>query len=279
MQLQRNYYEVLGLPPTAKTDEIKKKYRELARKFHPDLVQDKALGQKVFAQVNAAYRVLGDPERRAMYDATLEAPNNNQASGPGRSVSQNYTVMPGGQGGTNNASAESRASTAQANSQPQSNYGQQSNLGQQPNYGQAARGNAGQSEFYRPQQMGATADHELQLSEADAALLSGDPQKAQAICQTVLRTNPQNSRAYGILGDAYLQAKMYDNAEKSYQQSLNIAPSSIIQGKLSQVRSLKANLSRPAEPAPAPPPPTQPDPTKQAPGKAGSLLGRLLGRK
>ena len=71
MNLQRNYYEVLGLPPGASTTEIKNKYRELAKKFHPDLTQDKVLGQRIFAQINQAYRVLGDAERRSQYDATL----------------------------------------------------------------------------------------------------------------------------------------------------------------------------------------------------------------
>ncbi|BDI33797.1 hypothetical protein CCAX7_58480 [Capsulimonas corticalis] len=71
MNLQRNYYEVLGLPPSASTSEIKNKYRELAKKFHPDLTQDKVLGQRIFAQINQAYRVLGDTERRSQYDATL----------------------------------------------------------------------------------------------------------------------------------------------------------------------------------------------------------------
>lgn len=75
MHLQRNPYEVLGLPPVATTEDIKKKYRELARKYHPDLVQDKALGQKVFMQINQAYRILSDPERRAQYDESQRAAN------------------------------------------------------------------------------------------------------------------------------------------------------------------------------------------------------------
>ena len=79
MSLQRNYYEVLGLPPGATTDEIKKKYRELARKFHPDVVQDKVLGQRVFTQINQAYSVLGDPERRAQYNSTLQAGGSGKA--------------------------------------------------------------------------------------------------------------------------------------------------------------------------------------------------------
>jgi len=68
MNLQRNYYEVLGVGPDATSQEIKNKYRELARKFHPDLVKDKVLGVKVFSQVNKAYHVLGDPQLRREYD-------------------------------------------------------------------------------------------------------------------------------------------------------------------------------------------------------------------
>src|SRR3569833_2961602 len=75
MHLQRNFYEVLGLPQQATAVEIKQKNRELARKSHPDLVEDKALGQRIFTQVNQAYRTLSDPDRRAQYDATLNAPS------------------------------------------------------------------------------------------------------------------------------------------------------------------------------------------------------------
>lgn len=73
MSLQRNYYEVLGLAPSATTDQIKKKYRELARKYHPDIAQDKDFSQRVFTQINQAYRVLADPDRRAQYNSTLDA--------------------------------------------------------------------------------------------------------------------------------------------------------------------------------------------------------------
>ncbi|MGO8670869.1 MAG: DnaJ domain-containing protein, partial [Capsulimonadaceae bacterium] len=78
MHLQRNFYEVLGLSPAATADDIKKRYRELARKFHPDLVEDKVLGQRIFTQINQAYRTLSDPDRRSQYDASLRAPRPKQ---------------------------------------------------------------------------------------------------------------------------------------------------------------------------------------------------------
>lgn len=73
MRLQRNYYEVLGLPRTASQQDVKKKYHELARQFHPDRAQDKELAQRLFVQINQAYQTLIDPEKRARYDAGLVA--------------------------------------------------------------------------------------------------------------------------------------------------------------------------------------------------------------
>jgi curved DNA-binding protein len=67
----RDYYEVLGLPRTASADEIKKAYRRLARKHHPDLqpAAEKAAASERFKEINEAYEVLSDPEKRGRYDA------------------------------------------------------------------------------------------------------------------------------------------------------------------------------------------------------------------
>lgn len=68
---QRNYYEVLGLSRTASTAEIKKRYRQLARKYHPDVVADKTAGAKAFVEITEAYKTLVDPQKRRAYDTTL----------------------------------------------------------------------------------------------------------------------------------------------------------------------------------------------------------------
>src|SRR5579884_1364172 len=75
MRLQRNYYEVLGLPRTASQQDIKRKYHELARQFHPDRAQDKELAQRLFVQINQAYQTLIDPEKRTRYDNGLFSGN------------------------------------------------------------------------------------------------------------------------------------------------------------------------------------------------------------
>lgn len=63
-----DYYEVLGVSKTASEDEIKKAYRKLARKYHPDLNPDDADAKVKFQRLNEAQEVLLDPEKRKKYD-------------------------------------------------------------------------------------------------------------------------------------------------------------------------------------------------------------------
>lgn len=63
-----DYYKVLGLPNTATQDDIKKAYRKLARKYHPDVNPNAEEAKKSFQQINEANEVLSDPEKRKKYD-------------------------------------------------------------------------------------------------------------------------------------------------------------------------------------------------------------------
>jgi tetratricopeptide (TPR) repeat protein len=285
MSLQRNYYEVLGLSPQSSTDQIKKKYRELARKFHPDVVQDKALGQRVFTQINQAYSVLGDPERRAQYNDTLQymAAQNKAGQNPG----------------VQNAPSPSAASSPQAASAKTVTAPQPASVKPSAN----------------PQ---AFAD---MLARAENSIMAGKPVEARAFCVRILEADPRHIKAMDILGDALVQMGKPGEAAEQYRKALQVAPSSLIQAKLNRIAPQSASARAtpptrqvpPAAPARTVPPinngngtpvkngnGTPPKngngtPPKNGNGsqktllpsagngadaeKPGGLLGRLLGRK
>jgi len=247
MPLQRTYYEILGVAPSATPDEIKRKYRELARKYHPDLVADKTLGQKVFAQINMAYRTVGDAERRRQYDSTL-----NPGGGASAASRPGATMGPG----SSRATGVSHSSAATATT------------GTRPPGARTASANVDPDEVDRL------------LANADSALLRSQTEAAITICKSVLKLDPRNGRAYMTMGDAYMQHKQYKEADASYRKSLELMPSSLVRNKLSQLRVLMSTLNgATADDAPPGDRPTAPRPPKAAePEKKRGFFGRLLNR-
>src|SRR4051812_21220611 len=89
----RDYYETLGVPRTASEDDVRKAYRKLARKYHPDLNPGDKAAEDRFKNVQEAYDVLNDAKKRSMYDQVGFYSDSGYAAGAGRSGNQRHPNM------------------------------------------------------------------------------------------------------------------------------------------------------------------------------------------
>jgi curved DNA-binding protein len=87
----KDYYDVLGVARNANDEEIKKAFRRLARKYHPDVAKDKTIAEEKFKEINEANEVLSDPEKRRKYDELGENWNH-----PERQAAQPHDGFGGG---------------------------------------------------------------------------------------------------------------------------------------------------------------------------------------
>ncbi len=92
MSKVKDYYKTLSISKSSSKDEIKKAYRDLARKYHPDLNPDNKNAEEKFKEIQEAYEVLYDDQKRQQYDAFGSTGFNSQPrGGPGFSSSYTYS--------------------------------------------------------------------------------------------------------------------------------------------------------------------------------------------
>lgn len=256
MSLQRNYYEVLGLPPGATTDEIKKKYRELARKFHPDVVQDKVLGQRVFTQINQAYSVLGNPERRAEYNTTLQS-----GGSPNGTAASNAAPKPNG-----SPAAASQGAPAAPKTPPVSPIKSQAN-----------------AEMLGRAENAIMAGKPVEARTLTVRILESDPRHVRALeilgdalVQIGRREEAavQYRKALEITPSKLIQAKL--TRLSAAQPSTRTVPPSSSMPAPPPLRNGNGNGSSVGQKTM---PPSSAGTSAEETEKSGGLLGRLLGRK
>lgn len=78
--MSKDYYKILGIPKDATFEEIKKAYRKLAMQWHPDRHKGDKQAEEKFKDINEAYSVLSDPQKRKLYDQFGEVPSNNYSN-------------------------------------------------------------------------------------------------------------------------------------------------------------------------------------------------------
>jgi curved DNA-binding protein len=93
----KDYYQTLGVERSASEADIKTAFRKLARKHHPDVAKDKKAGEIKFKEINEAYEVLGDPEKRKKYDELGQHWDAHGAPPPGYEYAQPGGGFQGGQ--------------------------------------------------------------------------------------------------------------------------------------------------------------------------------------
>ena len=91
MEKKRDYYEVLGISRNADANEIKKAYRKLAKKYHPDTNAGNPKAEEKFKEITEAYNVLSDDKKRKLYDQFGHAAFDGGASGNGPGASGAYS--------------------------------------------------------------------------------------------------------------------------------------------------------------------------------------------
>jgi curved DNA-binding protein CbpA len=273
MRLKRNYYEVMGLSRNATPLEVKQKYHQLARQFHPDRASDKELATRLFSQINLAYRTLSDEGRRSLYDAGLQSDeierNMRQNGGAIAMVVQpqygqvargtpSGAVNAGQFGGQPRVSVQVRpAFAAQAGVPTEPSVQLRPGMAGQPSFGPAASGLPldGQASPSRPTPTATLAGADAPappnaatladwLDEANRAYFRNDRSAAAAIVNKLLKYQYKNPEVYRLAGDIYADTGRRKEALLAYKRGLALQAGNFqLQEKINRLQASLAAAS------------------------------------
>lgn len=217
--MEQTHYQVLGVEPTASAEEIKRRFRELARKYHPDVCPDKLASHQMFVRITEAYQVLSDATRRADYDLTLRDRSQRQASVRAAT-------------GASRPPGDSRTPPGSARSAPPPRAGARPGPNPPPHVGfrvGLAGGGAGpraRATAGRPRTTATT--HPTQVAQhlrtAQAAFVGLRYRDAVRHCKQALELDPRNGAACGLLGDIYRAQGRVDDAIYFYSLAAQLTP-------------------------------------------------------
>jgi curved DNA-binding protein CbpA len=230
-----DYYAIMDLGPAATQAEIKQRYRELARRFHPDVNPSPDAAQKI-KTVNEAHRILGDPDRRSRYDAerilnpvfpstqrqTDDSPRS--AADRQRQPSRPFVRNP----------APPPSQTRQQRTAPRVEFNGFGRVTPESAEQKRTKAPVQQTQTRSPKQDSAAAGR--LVSEAQIALLTRNYSDADRLCREALSKDRTAAGAHEVLGDVYAIRGDTESAIKAYSYAIQYNPRNYsAQGKLDRL--------------------------------------------
>ena len=249
--MQPDHYEILGLSQTATPEEVKKKYRTLARRYHPD-VNPNPDAERMITRINEAYHILGDADRRALYDAErmLRAHSDAAFRAASKSAARPDTRQaeraaprpaPPKSASPNASKPDFRPGTAPRSGSSRSV--EYNGFGAVPNAKPAAKTEPKSPDTVRVATE-AMREMERHIMEAQLAFINRQYREAEALCFQALQVDRRNATAHEILGDIFVKRGQTDNAVKAYTYAAQYNPRNLtVQAKLER---LSGGVRRPS---------------------------------
>jgi len=196
---QKSYYDILGVALDASELEIKKRYRVLVRRYHPDVATDKESAKSAFLEITEAYNTLINPNKRLIYDASL--------------VTRTFKTNKSASAST--APKQERAGQSQSRPSRESTYS-----GNRSNTNYATTGARVQSA----------------LRHARRTFVGGQLFLTIDACREVIGLDPRNVDAHVLLGDVYRIQNRYDEAIAMYTIAAQLDPRNVeVQTKIDKL--------------------------------------------